>query len=558
MENIPRTAEKSTLSRTKAYILCPQASANPLYSPWLEKPGSPPLEFVVVDNYDDHWTPPQDCGLVISHLHYTHPTAIILKRLHDANQIPILILADGILEYRNTFENPNIAAGSVFMPVQGHKIACIGDAQARIISGWGNPGKCETTGLPRLDNVVDLHRQSEFHPDHNEIRILVATAKQPAFTQRQMDTVRQSLVDVKKWFDSHPSFGSKAIQPIWRLTGGLDQVIGIDTEDASSTSTPFLDVLQNVDAVITTPSTAMLESWLLKRPTAVLDYTNSPRYVSPAWNINSSEQVPSVLRSLLAKKESRLLFQQQMLQDSLQIIEPATERLIQLIRLMIDHGNQALRENRSLNLPSNMLSPLDTPQLGESVSSIKKLFPDRKSFSINETEQLVTQLDHQSRSIQQLHSLLESRLSQLTIAQQTNRVSYRLQQQLSDQVNHMRAEIQRLQRSLRIKNRPTRLQRKLRINASMALEKWLFYISAAARQCKTQPGILLDNLFDVANISKNSRLPITIENHQQNKKRLPQVKVWKQRPRLSLLKKLRNSSPLANCRIRLARVTGTK
>ncbi len=67
--------------------------------------------------------------------------------------IPTLILADGILEYRNTWEHPQLPAGSLFQPVLGHKIACLGRSQARILESWHNGNRCEVTGSPRFDYV---------------------------------------------------------------------------------------------------------------------------------------------------------------------------------------------------------------------------------------------------------------------------------------------------------------------------------------------------------------------------------------------------------------------
>ena len=50
--------------------------------------------------------------------------------------------------------HPDIVPGSIFQPVVGHKIACLGRSQARILESWGNVGKCEIVGAPRLDRLI--------------------------------------------------------------------------------------------------------------------------------------------------------------------------------------------------------------------------------------------------------------------------------------------------------------------------------------------------------------------------------------------------------------------
>ena len=78
-----------------------------------------------------------------------------LVRLREAG-VPTLHVLDGIVEWRNTWENPRSATESdgmpLFQPILADKVACFGKAQARILESWGNLGKCEVVGAPRLDH----------------------------------------------------------------------------------------------------------------------------------------------------------------------------------------------------------------------------------------------------------------------------------------------------------------------------------------------------------------------------------------------------------------------
>ena len=122
----------------------------PLYRAWTDKLSLP---CTYIREYDISWQPPADTGLIVTAQHYMEPDVSIIRHAVK-NNIPVLIIADGILEYKNTWERPDTTPGSIFQPVLGHKIACIGRAQARVLESWGNLGKCEVVGLPRLDQLV--------------------------------------------------------------------------------------------------------------------------------------------------------------------------------------------------------------------------------------------------------------------------------------------------------------------------------------------------------------------------------------------------------------------
>ena len=83
----------------------------------------------------------------------------------------------------------------------------------------------------------------------------------------------------------------------WRLTDGLSNEL--ELPELPSDQLPSLhEAIDQADAVITSPSTLYLESIRRERPTAVLDYWNSPTYVTPAWSITANAHVDQVLTQL--------------------------------------------------------------------------------------------------------------------------------------------------------------------------------------------------------------------------------------------------------------------
>ena len=102
---------------------------------------------------------PGDVALFYSeHFDRFRDTCLQLKR----RNVGTLYLIDGILEWRNAWETEadEIACPFTMRPALADKIACIGASQARVLDSWGNHGKTEVVGIPRLENL----RESFFNP----------------------------------------------------------------------------------------------------------------------------------------------------------------------------------------------------------------------------------------------------------------------------------------------------------------------------------------------------------------------------------------------------------
>jgi len=315
------------------------------------------------------------------------------------DRVPVLILLDGILEYRNVWEHPDLADGSMFQPLIGHKLACIGRGQARVLESWGNAGRCEVVGFPRLDSVQP---QSDSSPQTSDpFRVMVATASTPAFSQSQRETVVESLKQLKNWFSKNPHVGSeqtqRPIEVVWRLSDGLEAELGLDETQHNSLTPnkrpPISEVFESVDAVITTTSTMILESMLRKLPTAVLDFHNSPAYFSTAWTIKRADQIGFTVGELACPPKHKMMFQEFVLHDQLECRTPAKPRIIQLISDMVAAGVEARQSGNPIQLPARMLAD---PQAGfASVADgfeLQSLYADNAAFENREIDQLKIEL----------------------------------------------------------------------------------------------------------------------------------------------------------------------
>ncbi len=241
-------------------------------------------------------------------------------------RIPSIVLQDGILEWRCQYENPLFGAGGgapQHQPVLADRIACIGAQSARSIAGWGNAGRVHVTGMPRLDYLLDRPTTAPRRPGR---RLLIMSAKTPGFTPGQTEVTLRSLRAVKAFTEIRPE-----LEVTWRIGRSLAEVLEVDNRFTEVGGVELAEMIEASDAVVTTPSTAMLEGMLLHRPVAALDFHNVPRFVPTAWTISAPDQVESVIEELLEPPSNKLLFQQECLRDALRIDGPATPRVAQLI-----------------------------------------------------------------------------------------------------------------------------------------------------------------------------------------------------------------------------------
>ena len=362
---------------------------HPLFRSWLGTIDHP-VEGLAYAPTHHEFSP--ETGLIVTADCYHEPRVTLLRRAVEQG-IPTLVLADGILEYRNTWEHPQLPAGSLFQPVLGHKIACLGRSQARTLEAWHNGSRCEVTGSPRFDGYAGRTRRTRT-PDE-PFRVLIMTALTPYFTPEHQAQVKQSLVDLRVFLERRPAGKGPKIEPIWRLTKGLDREIGVDKVVSPLAGRDLIDVLQQVDAVITTPSTTMLEAMLLGLPVAVLDYCNTPHYVPAAWRITAAAHLAPTVSELLAPPAPKLLYQDTVLHDALECATPATPRLQQLALDMVRCGQEARQAGQPLVLPERMVPVADPRRaVAEKRFALAELYPDAPQFAQNDVRALQVEIGH--------------------------------------------------------------------------------------------------------------------------------------------------------------------
>lgn len=320
--------------------------------------------------------------------------------------IPSLLVMDGVLEWRHEWENPRFGAGDgtpYDQPITTDKVACLGWQSARTLEAWGNGGKCEIVGIPRFDRY--LTDPVPAAPDARPRRLLIMTANTPGFTPEQTAQVERSLIDLKQVLDNQSVW-----EPIWRVRRGLDERLGLTDNFPDLRGKPLREALEQAHAILTTPSTTLLESMLAKRPAALLDYTNSPLYIPAAWVISAQDHIAPVLAGLETPTAAKLAFQDEMLHNALECYTPALDRLVQLMKFMADAGRTARANGQPLHFPDRIV-PFTFG--GHAVPSehfdLEQLYPNHPIYKMRALNDVQLALVHARKELDVLRKQVQSR-----------------------------------------------------------------------------------------------------------------------------------------------------
>ncbi|HEU4584768.1 MAG TPA: hypothetical protein VFR95_03415 [Gemmatimonadaceae bacterium] len=362
--------------------------------------------------YDDSWEPARlldaKPDIVLCVNDWPSGVARCLDAARDA-RIPSLVLQDGILEWRCQYENPLFGAGGgapQHQPVLADRIACIGRQSARQIAAWGNAGRVEATGMPRLDHLFTREHRPRRTPGKC---ILVMTAKKAGFTEEQSAVTLRSLEDVREHLATLPD-----VEVIWRVSREMAEALGVANLMRETSSVELTEVVERSDAVITTLSTAILETMILDRPVAALDYHNVPRFVPTAWTISAREHVAPVTSQLLRPDARRMAFQRDSLRDCLECDGPAAPRVAALIERMV-HAAAARRAgaaNPSLDGRAEVGangSSADAAVFAINSPSLAELYPGQPVFAEQDVGRLQVRLARAEKDRERLERELSRR-----------------------------------------------------------------------------------------------------------------------------------------------------
>ena len=374
---------------------------------------------VAVEQPDSIFQKAQPADLVVVYSEHFDRFRNLIRSM-KSRRVATLYMIDGILEWRNAWENlpQEPACPFTMRPVLSDKAACIGLGQFLVLAQWGNENQLELVGVPRLDPLVEAYRvrlasQQVSLVEKTDFRILVSTAKCPGFTPQQVSTTLESLRNLKAWLASEERF--QDCEVVWRLTGDLATELNVE----NAISQPLLKQLEETDLVITTPSTLMLEAMLMGLPVVLLNYHACPVFVPSAWQIASKDQMQPTFESLLDKASyrRRMHFQNSILHRELAVGRSgdATSRFCELADRMLEKAKVQTSAGESPLEFSSRLLPAGTDDGGAAIPFWHQaaMYPEFNEFENNDYAALQAELAHSRREIDLLHREIDQLKSEL-------------------------------------------------------------------------------------------------------------------------------------------------
>ncbi len=206
--------------------------------------------------------------VVVIHDSFACMNALAVRQARRIGATTVLVM-DGLVEYRNTFVNP--WSGEHFLrPAPVDVIACAGEIDRGILGDLGNDAVA--TGLPRLARPGMAGGSAGPLPLPDRPAVMVATANRPSFNDDERQRLVSALVAMRA------SLEALGVPVVWRLTDDLDGQIGVIRD-----TRPLRTALADVSAVITTPSTLMVEAMIAGRPIGLLHAHPTPLWQPATW-----------------------------------------------------------------------------------------------------------------------------------------------------------------------------------------------------------------------------------------------------------------------------------
>lgn len=310
--------------------------------------------------------------------------------------IPVVYVMDGVLEWSYVWNNLSHIRpqGTMLQPLIADHLCVIGRHPARILASLGLGSRIHLVGLPRFDSYPRTRSvEAGAKP-----RVLVATARTAGHDPEQQMMARRALRDLKAFFDTVPG-----IEPIWRISADLAEDIGVIPSIAGT----FSNALEKASALVTFPSTCVLEAMQKGIPVAQMEFRAVPLYVASAWEIRSPDMIPAVIQELLHPPAEKLAWQNACLADELESGN-ATERLVAVIREAVRRGAGSASSDTEKSLRDGFL---DYRQVHSELSAFAAAPVARVQYELDAVHRLLKETRQQrNQGLGQAAELVESAL----------------------------------------------------------------------------------------------------------------------------------------------------
>lgn len=254
--------------------------------------------------------------------------------------VPSLGLEDGIIEYEHCWKK----RPDRYRPLITDKIAVFGNYTKRILMSWGIEGnRIEVTGCPRFDA---LHGVNKSLPAKS--RILLTCANTPFVDEKTREEFRTSFLEIAEKMEMYgfdyfirlnkektlSLFGKDSVV-FKRLRQDNSALFNRVLKKLKLNQRTIMQDISEASAVITTPSTVVLEAMAMGRPVAIINYSGETIYHRTPWEISSPHHIKTVVQELLDPAPPKMLFQNQLFSDYVFFDGSASKRIADIVFKMI-------------------------------------------------------------------------------------------------------------------------------------------------------------------------------------------------------------------------------
>lgn len=268
------------------------------------------FEFVKKKHYLQAKNLVSQMSLVITHS-YLSPRANYFMLQARAQGIATLFLVDGPLEWSNSYNNPSLRKtnrffrGYLMEPLIHDVILAVSAAQASYLA-FRNPDRdltFMTYKNQRLTSVKSAPRSDR------RWQFLITTAKTPYFGDEEKNNLIHMLRHLIAVLEKS---GYSYVFRIFDLSL-LEKLSSKENLLEGS----FAEVLQQVECVIGTPSSVLLQSMASDKPVGTLIYRDAPLFYQTGWLVADLYSLEATLTSMLSREETRMEFQTCCLKENL-------------------------------------------------------------------------------------------------------------------------------------------------------------------------------------------------------------------------------------------------
>ncbi|MHA7138179.1 hypothetical protein ACRTEV_13045 [Rossellomorea arthrocnemi] len=317
------------------------------------------LEFDGVRKYKQKNMEFKKYSLIVSCLYHSPLSSFLIYKAKKAN-VPTLLIADGVFEWENAFNNPITKSYNIklYHPIIHDSFLCLGEDEKMYFEGQGVNVE---TYLPQ--RVLNINNKVELN---NNNKVLITTANSAYFSENEYIRLLGLINEIIN------KLNEKKINYIFRI---FDSRIASDlklTKDINFTDGSFKEVLKEVNIVFTTPSSIILESMYNDRAVCQLLYRDTPIFLQSGWNVSQSVDIGNTIDSIMSFDESRMDFQYHQLRKYL-----PTSSIETHIKNFIDNK----RESQELYVNQNLYNLLNS-KLNINLESIfRRVYLKLKQFT---------------------------------------------------------------------------------------------------------------------------------------------------------------------------------